>query len=163
MAHQGSATASLPSQDPLLGETTHSIRRAMQRYPLLIGISGKRIFDEDVQTDRAIAIDLAARFRKLFDALDQEFPETPKVILTGAAFGTDLIAAETAFQVGRNWAVAAILPFDRVLFAEDFDSSLDSVRPALTKLHHPDLHSEGAGGGFWFTSASPLLTLGPGL
>jgi hypothetical protein len=128
MAHNGLQGASLLSQDPLLGEKTNSNRAAMQRYPLLIGISGKRIFEEDIQIDRAIADDLADRFRKLFAGLDQEFPETPKIILTGAAFGTDLIAAETALQIGSNWAVAAILPFDRVLFAEDFESSLDKKR-----------------------------------
>jgi hypothetical protein len=94
---------------------------ALQRYPILIGVSGKRNFDKSsVAADCVVAEALADRFRAVFEALDQDLPETPKVLLTGAAFGTDLIAAETALQLGDNWAVAAVLPFDRVLFEEDF-------------------------------------------
>jgi hypothetical protein len=111
-----------------LESSGHSLNPGMGRYPIFIGISGKRIFDEDVNADRRIAEALAVRFAKLFSALDEALPETPKVVLTGAAFGADLIAAEAAIQAGGNWAVAAILPFDRQLFAEDFDSSFDSKR-----------------------------------
>jgi hypothetical protein len=100
----------------------------MQRYPILIGISGKRVLDEDVTTDRALEQALAARFRAVFAALDADLPDTPKVVLTGAAFGADLIAAQAALQAGGNWAVAAILPFARALFAEDFDPALDKKR-----------------------------------
>ena len=60
----------------------------MQRYPILIGISGKRTFDEtSPQADRVMAEAIAARFRTLFEALDQDLPQTPKVVLMGAAFG----------------------------------------------------------------------------
>ena len=79
-------------------------------------------------TDRALEAALAARFRALFAALDAEFPDTPKVLLTGAALGADLIAAEAALQAGDDWAVAAVLPFGRALFAEDFDPALDKKR-----------------------------------
>jgi hypothetical protein len=97
-----------------------------QRNPILIGISGKRIFDKtSAQADCAIAEALADRFRTLFEALDRDLPGTPKIVLTGAAFGADLIAAETALQFGRDWAVAAVLPFDRVLFEEDFHPAPD--------------------------------------
>src|ERR1700676_5405821 len=98
----------------------------LQRYPILIGISGKRVFAKTIaQADCAIAEALADRFRTLFEALDRDLPGTPKIVLTGAAFGADLIAAETALQFGRDWAVAAILPFDRVLFEEDFHPAPD--------------------------------------
>jgi hypothetical protein len=96
----------------------------LERYPILIGISGKRMFDKaDVAADGAIAEDIAKRFRAVFEALDRDLPETPKIVVTGAAFGTDLIAAEAALGLGRHWAVAAILPFDRALFEEDFQPS----------------------------------------
>src|SRR5258708_15231655 len=95
----------------------------LQRYPILIGISGKRNFDKtSVEADCAIAEALAHRFRSLFEALDRDLPATPKVVLTGAAFGSDLIAAETALQMGANWAVAALLPSDRALFEEDLQT-----------------------------------------
>ncbi len=101
---------------------------AMRRFPILIGISGKRIFDPDVTADRALEAALAARFRALFAALDAALPDTPKVLLSGAAFGADLVAAEAALQAGDDWAVAAVLPFGRALFAEDFDPALDKKR-----------------------------------
>src|ERR1700688_4825932 len=96
---------------------------AAEHYPILIGISGKRTFDEaSPQADRALAEAIAARLRTLFEALDRDLPQSPKIVLMGAAFGADLIAAETALQMGPDWAVAAILPFERALFAEDFHS-----------------------------------------
>jgi hypothetical protein len=96
---------------------------APQRFPILIGVSGKRNFDKnDPGADRAVAQALAARFAALFAALDQDLPQTPKVLLTGAAFGCDLIAAEAALARGPQWAVTAILPFERALFEEDFRS-----------------------------------------
>jgi hypothetical protein len=96
------------------------------RYPILVGISGKRLFDEkDPNADARIAQAFAERLRSVFVALDEDFPQTPKVLLTGAALGADLIAAEAALEMGAHWAVAAILPFDRALFDEDFRSSPD--------------------------------------
>src|SRR6516225_5728773 len=92
-----------PSPDSRVENRGHPEQSALRRYPILIGISGKRIFDKtSVQGDCAIAEALADRFRTLFEALEQDLPETPKVVLTGAAFGTDLFAAETALQIGSN-------------------------------------------------------------
>lgn len=97
------------------------------RLPLLIGISGKRIFDKDsAAEDEKISRWVAQRFKAIFDKLEAEYPETPKIVLTGAAFGTDMIAADAALDARsrsanpESWAVAAILPFDRVLFEADF-------------------------------------------
>jgi nicotinamide riboside transporter PnuC len=90
---------------------------------MLVGISGKRLFDKtSVQADREIAGRVADRLRGLFGELDDQFPRTPKILLSGFAFGADLIAAETALQCSRkrNWLVAALLPFGRALFEEDF-------------------------------------------
>ncbi len=100
---------------------------AVERYPILIGISGKRTFDEtSPQADRAMAEAIAARLQTLFEALDRDLPQTPKIVLMGAAFGADLIAAEAALQMGPDWAVAAILPFERALFVEDFELPSDA-------------------------------------
>jgi hypothetical protein len=111
----------LPTQDLRVEDRGRPDSLAPQRHPILIGISGERIFDNtNVEADCAIADALADRFRTLFEALEKDLPETPKIVLTGAAFGTDLIAAEMALQIGSNWSVAAVLPFDRVLFEEDF-------------------------------------------
>jgi len=102
----------------------------LERYPILIGISGKRIFNKtDAAADHAAADALAKRFRAVFEALDRDLPQTPKIVVTGAAFGTDLVAAEAALGMGRNWAVAAVLPFDRALFEEDFAAPPDQPPP----------------------------------
>ena len=67
----------------------------MSRLPLLIGVSGKRKFDDkDPANDEAIADALCKRFEWMFGRLDHEFRDTPKILLTGAALGTDLIAAK---------------------------------------------------------------------
>jgi hypothetical protein len=97
------------------------------RFPLLIGISGKRIFnDQSAAEDERISNWVEQCFRTIFEKLEKEYPETPKIVLTGAAFGTDMIAANAALDARsgstnpESWAVAAILPFDRVLFEQDF-------------------------------------------
>ena len=97
------------------------------RLPLLIGISGKRIFnDQSAVEDERISKWVEQCFKTIFEKLETEYPETPKIVLTGAAFGTDMIAADAALDARsrsanpESWAIAAILPFDRVLFEEDF-------------------------------------------
>jgi len=116
----------LPTQHNLVAN-----RSTLQRFPMLIGISGKRFFStESAKADSEISAALVHRFRTLFKNLDQAFPRTPKVLLTGAAFGADLIAAETALERGDDWAVVAVLPFGRVLFEEDFDPPQEESDPA---------------------------------
>src|SRR5258708_1816147 len=122
MTQTGSPAGAQPAKNSP-GET--SDRRdpmALERYPILIGISGKRISNKtDVAADCTIADALAKRFRAVFEALDRDLPQTPKIVVTGAAFGTDLIAAEAALGMGPNWAVAAVPPFDRAPFVEEFE------------------------------------------
>ena len=98
----------------------------MSRLPLLIGISGKRKFDDGKtpEQDRAVAETVRARFDQIFRKLDNDFPDTPKILLTGAALGTDMIAAQVArtrAETSRQWAVVALLPFEREEFRKDFD------------------------------------------
>src|ERR1700719_231453 len=113
MTEARSPPDSRPARNPRVENRVQSHSSvALQRYPVLIGISGKRIFDKtDAKADCGIAQAVADRLRIVFEALDRDLPQTPKVVLTGAALGADLIAAEAALQMGRNWAVAAILPF----------------------------------------------------
>ena len=50
--------------------------------PILIGISGKRIFDKtSVQADGKIADRVAHRFGALFESLDGAFTQTPQVVI----------------------------------------------------------------------------------
>ena len=98
----------------------------MSRLPLLIGASGKRTFDKkDPARDRDLADTVRHRFDTIFDKLDRDYPNTPKILLTGAAFGTDLIAADAALKRRNDgnpgWAVIALLPFERDEFRKDFD------------------------------------------
>ena len=100
-----------------------------QRFPLFIGVTGKRKFDkDDADNDRKIAHCVAQKFAAIFRRLDRDYPNTPKIVLTGLAFGTDLIAAQVAFDIGSpDWAVAAVLPFDRALFEQDFVAPADET------------------------------------
>ena len=98
----------------------------MSRLPLLIGVSGKRTFDaKNLANDEAIADVVRKRFEWIFGRLDHDFRHTPKILLTGAAFGADLIAAKAALQRRTeqyaDWAVVALLPFEREEFRKDFD------------------------------------------
>lgn len=92
------------------------------RFPLLIGITGKRKFDkDDAANDRAIAHCVGEKLKAIFVRLERDYPNTPKIVLTGLAYGADLIAAQAALAIDSpNWAVAAILPFKAELFEEDF-------------------------------------------
>ena len=97
----------------------------MSRLPLLIGVSGKRKFDARATEDKTIADGVRARFERIFAKLDWDFPNTPKIFLTGAAFGADLLAAQAALKRPRDdkhsWGVIALLPFEREEFRKDFD------------------------------------------
>jgi hypothetical protein len=97
-------------------------------FPVFIGITGKRKFSEDPQQGAQHEQTVRERLAKVFDYLDRELPNTPKILLTGAAAGADLIAAEEVLfsksQPGgglrRNWLVLAVLPFDQRLYEQDF-------------------------------------------
>src|SRR5688572_21904965 len=103
----------------------------MPRVPLLIGVSGKRKFDDsDPNNDSIIAERARERFKTIFAKLDEDYPDTPKIVLMGAAFGADLIAAHAALERYDNgstgWAVVALLPFEQDEFWKDFDQDPDS-------------------------------------
>ncbi|MGP9820337.1 hypothetical protein ACTZWW_10005 [Salinarimonas sp. NSM] len=92
-----------------------------EAQPLLVGVTGQRFFDRTSATvNQARAATVEARLAAVFARLDGDFPDTPKLLLTGAAMGADLIAARAARATGALWRVAAILPFAPDLFREDF-------------------------------------------
>jgi uncharacterized membrane-anchored protein len=102
----------------------------MPRVPLLIGVSGKRKFDDsDPNNDSIVAERTRERFKTIFAKLDEDYPDTPKIVLMGAAFGADLIAAHAALERYDNgntgWAVVALLPFEQDEFWKDFDQDPD--------------------------------------
>ncbi|MGJ3265140.1 MAG: hypothetical protein ACFE0R_18100 [Salinarimonas sp.] len=93
-----------------------------EAQPLLVGITGQRFFDRTSAAGNAArAQTVEGRLAAVFARLDADFPDTPKLLLTGAAMGTDLIAARIARRTGPLWRVAAILPFAPDLFREDFE------------------------------------------
>jgi hypothetical protein len=98
--------------------------------PLIVGITGKRKLNGKEAAVRAA-------LRQAFELLDRHFRDTPKILLSALAQGTDLIAAEEALRYadeqaksnppGCSWQVAAPLPLPPELYLEDFDDE-DSER-----------------------------------
>lgn len=116
--------------------------------PILIGITGRRFFNvSDPDQDQRSAAAIERRIAGCLEHLDVQFPDTPKILLTGAALGTDLLAARCALKRPSTWSrfehpgacgiltlrptaaasarppawrVAAILPFPREEFEKDF-------------------------------------------
>ena len=89
--------------------------------PILIGITGKRSFEANHNPGVDPAEVVRARLRQVFAELDMRYPGTSKLLLTGGAQGTDIIAAQEALKRNpREWRVAVVLPFERSLFEKDF-------------------------------------------
>lgn len=86
----------------------------MPTAPLIIGVVGKRRTFLGAQVDA-----VAQSMRACFTLLDEAFPSTPKILLSGLASGSDSIALEQALLLG--WAAVAVLPFELDLFLEDLD------------------------------------------
>lgn len=103
-------------------------------FPLLIGITGKRRFSDDSAEEAVIRARVRKRLAQAFAYIGKRCPHVPKVLLTGGAFGSDLLAAEAALAAGTDWSVAIVLPYDEDLFEYDFFP--DEKRP---DVEHPDL------------------------
>jgi hypothetical protein len=101
-------------------------------FPILIGITGKRNFDADPTENDAIRARVRHRLAASFAYINETLPHAPKVLLTGGAFGTDLLAAEAALAAGNEWSVALVLPYAAASFEYDF--ILDENGP----IYHPD-------------------------
>jgi hypothetical protein len=113
-------------------------------FPVFVGITGKRVFSDDPATAQALEAKVRERLAAIFDYFDERLPTTPKILLTGAAAGTDLIVAEEALglrtngsggRTRRNWLVVAALPFAESLFQDDF--TLDQWKQYRRVVDHP--------------------------
>ena len=104
--------------------------------PILVGITGKR----DLRgKDDAVRAALIA----CFDLLDEKFPASPKILLSGLAAGTDIIAAKAVVE-RPNWRLVAAMPLPPDLYEQDFDQAQladlrlllnkDGVRPLVLDL-----------------------------
>ena len=87
--------------------------------PILVGVTGKRQFDADPVRNAALLERVRERLRSVFERLDAKLPDTPKVLLCGAAAGTDLTAVRVALE-RPSWSVVLMLPLERNLFEQDF-------------------------------------------
>lgn len=96
-------------------------------FPIFIGITGKRQLADDPAQAAEAEQKVRTRLAAVFDRIETMLPDNPKVLLTGAALGADLLAAEEALGLSggtprRNWLVLAVLPFETALFKQDFKS-----------------------------------------
>jgi hypothetical protein len=102
--------------------------RAANRWPVFVGVTGKRKFaSDDPERDKELFDVFDQRFRALIEMLDERFPLTPKVLIAGGAAGVDQHAAQIALEpTGQGtprhpaWSVVLMLPLPQVLFQEDF-------------------------------------------
>jgi hypothetical protein len=101
-------------------------------FPILIGITGKRNFAADPAENAKIRAQVRHRLAESFAYINRKLPYAPKVLLTGGAYGSDLLAAEAALAAGNEWSVALVLPYMAKLFEYDF--ILDTNGP----VYHPD-------------------------
>lgn len=100
-----------------------------EAFPVFIGVTGKRAFADNPTSAAALEARVRERLSVVCDYFDRLLPATPKILLTGAAAGSDLIVAEEVLGLrsdgspGKdrpNWLVVAALPFAETLFKEDF-------------------------------------------
>lgn len=99
-----------------------------ETFPVFIGLTGKRAFSDDPTKAEALAGRVRERLAAVCDYFDRYLPSTPKILLTGAAAGSDLMIAEEVLSLSEasggkprpNWLVVAVLPFAESLFQEDF-------------------------------------------
>ena len=113
------------------------------RFPLLVGVTGKRKFSEDKQANARISQSVKERLAATFAWLDERFPGMPKVLLSGGALGTDLIAAQAALDGRPDWSVVLLLPYDQDLFEKDFDAGspeLEQFRALAAPGANPRVH-----------------------
>lgn len=113
-------------------------------FPLFIGITGKRQLAKNPAQAGDAEQKVRERLAAVFDHIEAMLSDNPKVLLTGAAAGADLLAAEEALGSSggtprRNWLVLAVLPFETTLFKQDFKpdewAKFERVVPRRSSLH----------------------------
>ena len=104
------------------------------RIPIFIGLSGSRFFDKrDASNNERLAQRAKTLIQDCFEKLDRNFPDTPKILLTGGALGADLIATEVVESLGENWRIALVLALEPALMSEDFDPPMPTFVDYCTK------------------------------
>lgn len=89
--------------------------------PLIVGVTGQRFFAKgSCAENRRLYAEAQERFEAVVERLDRDFPNTPKLLVTGGAMGADLVAAEAARAAGPLWRVVFLLALSPDLFREDF-------------------------------------------
>lgn len=81
---------------------TKARKAAAKPLPILVGLSGKR--DLGGRED-----EVRCALGRAIDAIDEAFPDTPKVLVSGLAEGVDMLATEVALR-RRSWRAMALLP-----------------------------------------------------
>src|SRR5205085_2180773 len=114
------------------------VQTMTEAFPVFIGVAGKRKLSNDPERAPAIEQDVRNRLGSVFDHIDLMLPVTPKILLCGGAAGADLLAAQEALwrkdgSERPNWLVLIILPFDRTLYQEDFESDQWAVFERIEK------------------------------
>jgi hypothetical protein len=95
--------------------------RPQDRLPILIGVTGKRFFDRrDPHRNAKLMAGFAERFRLLAKRLDNDYPATPKVLLSGGAEGADQVAAGIVLD-HTDWSIVLMLPFQEDLYTQDLE------------------------------------------
>ncbi len=108
---------------------------------IIVGVTGKR----DLQ-GKEVAV--ANAFDAIFKTLEDQFPASPKILLTALAEGADRIAVDRLAGY-PNWKVVAILPLEASLYRQDFTgdpaSAFDGylAREDLRVLTLPTLNDNG--------------------
>lgn len=95
--------------------------------PFVVGVSGHRDLHPDVLQHLREAV------ATILKQLKEHLPESELRIMAGMAAGADLLAAQTALELG--FSVDALLPMPLAQYAEDFDR--DSFTLLETLLAHP--------------------------
>ncbi len=111
--------------------------KATEPFPILVGVTGNRTFAVDPAENETLRQSVRSRLDETFAYINKKLPNSPKVLLTGGAYGADLLAAEAALAAGPEWSIAVILPYDPRLFEKDF--VLPPSPPGDTPAVHPDL------------------------
>jgi hypothetical protein len=98
----------------------------INHFPVFIGITGKRHLSAGSASSEIAERKVRNALGEVFNYIEKMLPDAPKVLLTGAAAGADLIAAQEVLrsngaQRRRNWLVLAVLPFELALFEQDFE------------------------------------------
>jgi hypothetical protein len=95
-----------------------------QCLPILVGLSGKRNLGA---RDDAVRVAV----ERALQVIDDAFPHSPKVLLTGLAEGADMVVTELALK-REAWRGFALLPTERAAYLATFSD--DAARAHFTRL-----------------------------